>query len=302
MALQIPKLLKPGDKVAVVATARVVNEKAVRQGMKTLEVWGLQVLQGNSLFESHQLFAGTDDQRLQDLQRALDDPDVRAIICARGGYGTTRIIDRLDWSSFEKSPKWICGFSDVTALLCAVHNLGFASLHSSMPQLFTGNNVGQDIDSIRQALFEEPVILEAGPYQENQQGTAEGLVIGGNLSILTHLIGTNSSVSTDGKILMLEEVNEYQYQLDRMMVQLTRSGKISQLAGVVIGHMTSIKEGDLKFDMDAIGIISSHLKHLKIPIGFGFPFGHESPNLAVPLGVNAKLTVSETGSTLKLKY
>ena len=302
MALQIPKLVKPGDKVAVVATARVVDEKAVRQGIKTLESWGLQVLQGNSLFECHQLFAGTDEQRLRDLQSALDDPDIRAIICARGGYGTTRIIDQLDWSLFKKSPKWVCGFSDVTALLCAIHNLGFASLHCSMPQLFTGKGADQDIASIRQALFEEPVILEARPYRQNQAGTGEGLVVGGNLSILTHLIGTNSSISTDGKILMLEEVNEYQYQLDRMMVQLARSGKISKLVGVVVGHLTSIKQGDLKFDMDAIGIIKSHLKHLKIPIGFGFPIGHESPNLAIPFGVNAELTVTETGSTLRLKY
>ena len=254
------------------------------------------------MYKSHHLFAGTDQQRLLDLQEALDNPEIKAIICARGGYGTTRIIDRLDWTSFRQSPKWICGFSDITSLICHVHNMGYASMHCSMPQLFTEDCSEEDLDSLRQALFENPVMLEAKPLPNNQSGKGEGSLIGGNLSILVHLIGTNSEISTDGKILLIEEVNEYQYQIDRMMVQLARSGKLNKLAGVAVGHLTNIKEGDLTFSMDTMGIVKSHLEHLRIPIGFGFPFGHQSPNLAVPLGVMGVLTVNDMGSRIELKY
>ena len=302
MALTIPNLLRAGDKVAVVATARVVNEQAVKTGIKILSGWGLHVLEGNALYECHQLFAGTDQQRLIDLQKALDNPDVKAVICARGGYGTTRIIDKLDWTSFQQSPKWVCGFSDITSLLCHIHKMGYASLHCSMPQLFTEECSKQDISSLRQALFEKPCMIEAKPFPHNQSGRGEGSLIGGNLSMLVHLIGSSSDINTDGKILLLEEVNEYQYQLDRMMVQLARSSKLSKLAGVAVGHLTNIKEGDLSFSIDVMGIVKSHLEHLRVPIGFGFPFGHESPNLAIPMGVKGVLTVNDSGSRMELKY
>ena len=295
----VPPLLKNGDLVAVVATARVVDAEAVRSGIDIIESWGLRVEQGSSLYHSHNLFAGTDLERQNDLQSALNNANVKAIFCARGGYGTTRILDSLDWSAFRQSPKWICGFSDVTSLHGHLHSLGFASIHSSMPQLFGLDGTEEDIRSLKRTLFDGPTPLQTSPHTSDSPGFAEGLLVGGNLSLLVHLIGTNSDFNTEGKILLLEEVDEYLYHLDRMMVQLARSEKLQALAGVAVGHLTKMKEGNLSFGTDATGVISSHLDHLDIPIGFGFPFGHQSPNLAIPMGVKGTLDVGPNGSTLE---
>lgn len=297
-----PGKLKVGDKVAVVATARVIDTDAVNTGLQVIREWGLEVVVGKSLYERHQLFAGTDNQRLDDLQWALDDPTIKAVICARGGYGTSRIIDSMNWSRFKENPKWICGFSDVTALLCHVNSLGFPCLHSSMPQLFKNNPQTEDSDSLRGALFDRKIFLEGATCEYNQQGSVEAELIGGNLSILVHLIGTKSDFDTSGKVLLLEEVDEHLYQVDRMMVQLARTGKLSNIAGLVVGHLTKMKEGNLKFGMNAKGVIRSHFEDQGIPIAFGFPVGHESPNQTVPLGIPCQLEVTATGSCLKSKY
>ncbi len=302
MSNHIPPRLRPGSTVAVVATARAVDAKALKTGIDIIKGWGLNVIEGNWLFQSANLFAGTDQQRLEDLQRVLDNPEVEAIFCARGGYGTTRIIDQLSWKSFKKHPKWICGFSDVTALLCHVESLGYACLHSSMPQLFAKSNAGDDYRSLHRALFSREVKVSASHHPINQKGSADGPVTGGNLSLLVHLIGTESDVDTRGKILMIEDVDEYLYHLDRMMVQLVRSGKLRHIKGLIVGHLTKMKEGDLKFGTDACGIIKSHLPNKKIPVAFGFPMGHESPNLAIPMGVSCNFEVTEGGSTITLKY
>jgi len=299
---KIPPRLRKGNIVAVVATARAIDPDTVNAGIELLRGWGLQVITGKSLYQSHHLFAGTDRQRLEDLQLALDNQEVKAIFCARGGYGTTRLLDSINWEGFRRSPKWICGFSDVTSLLSHVHTLGYACLHSSMPQLLVGENAQSDSDSLRRALFDQEVNLTANPYPENQYGSAEGVITGGNLSLMVHLTGTNSDVDTDGKILLLEEVDEYLYHIDRMMVQLARTGKLRNIRGLIVGHLTRMKEGDLKFGTGAMGIIKSHMGRKSIPIGFGFPFGHASPNLAVPLGIKCNLQVTENGSILVSKY
>ena len=302
MSLNIPKRLESGDTVAVIATARAVDGQAVKDGIQIIKSWGLQVIEGKSLFGRHHLFAGTDQQRLQDLQFALDHPKIKAIFCARGGYGTTRILDQLNWSGFQKFPKWICGFSDVTGLLCQVNALGYASMHSSMPQLFNQKNAQQDYQSLKKALFDGEVTVTANPHALNQPGKAEGTLVGGNLSLLVHLINTRSDIDTHGKILVIEDVDEYLYQLDRMMVQLVRCGKLTSIRGLVVGHLSKMKEGDLKFGTDAAGIISSHLSGSKIPVGFGFPVGHESPNRAIPMGINSQLQVTPQGSIIRSEY
>lgn len=302
MSFELPPRLKTGDKVAVVATARVVDPSAVKAGIEILQGWDLKVISGNSLYDSDHLFAGTDRQRLKDLQSALDDSEIRAVFCARGGYGTTRILDLISWKGFQRYPKWICGFSDVTALLCHVHKLGYACLHSSMPQLFCNKHAEQDYQSIKQALFNQEITLEAEHCPMNQSGSAAGILVGGNLSLLVNLIGTGSDANTDGKILILEEVDEYLYHLDRMMMQLVRSGKLQNIKGLIVGHLTRMKEGDLKFGTDAAGVIKSHFRQRNIPIGFGFPFGHDSPNMAVPLGVSCTLEVNKEMSRLISKY
>jgi muramoyltetrapeptide carboxypeptidase len=287
--------------VAVIATARVTDPVKVKAGIEIINGWGLRVIPGKSLYQQHHLFAGTDQQRIDDLQKALDDPEVRAIFCARGGYGTTRILDYLDMDSFTRFPKWICGFSDVTGLLCHVHGLGVASLHSTMPQLFCEENKSSDQESLREALFDQEVSMVAKSFPENQYGKVKGELIGGNLSLLVHQLGTKSDVNTAGKILVLEEVDEYLYHLDRMMIQLSRAGKLNRISGLIVGHLTNMKEGDLKFGTDAIGVVKSHIKP-GIPAAFGFPFGHESPNLTLPLGVECLLEVGNKGSKLYSKY
>ena len=291
-----------GDKVAVIATARSVDKQAVETGIKILQQWGLSIVPGKSLYHQNHLFAGNDEQRVRDLQLALDNPEIKAIFCARGGYGTSRIIDTIRWDGFKKSPKWVCGFSDVTTLLCHINCLGYACLHSTMPQLFSQNNVEGDYNSLRSALFDSKVSLKADIFPDNQQGTCQGVLVGGNLSLLVHLIGTSSEVDMKDKILIIEEVDEYLYHLDRMMVQLKRTGKLRQIKGLVVGHLTKMKEGDLKFGKTAAGVIRSHLKGSKIPLGFGFQFGHQSPNLAVPLGITGQLSVTKKGSKLQLEY
>lgn len=302
MSLAIPPMLKAGDAVAVVATARAVDLESVNAGVKILMKWGLNVVLGKALYHSHQLFAGTDQERLEDLQSALDNQEIKAIFCARGGYGTTRILDSISWSGFKKYPKWVCGFSDITAILCHIHGLGYACIHSTMPQLFSGDQATGDCESLRVALFDQDARLEAIAHPHSQTGICEGLLVGGNLSLLVHLIGTRSEIDTNGKILIIEEVDEYLYHLDRMMVQLKRSGKLQQLAGLVVGHLTKMKEGDLKFGTDAEGVIYSHLQDQNIPIGFRFPIGHQSPNLAVPLGITGRLEVTKQRSVLSLEY
>jgi muramoyltetrapeptide carboxypeptidase len=301
MPYSLPPRLRQGDAVAVVATARVTDPVRVKAGIEILSSWGLKVLPGKSLFKQHHLFAGTDRQRADDLQQALNNPEVRAIFCARGGYGTTRLLDSLDMEGFEKSPKWICGFSDVTGLLCHVHSLGYACLHSSMPQLFSNENARVDYNSLRKALFDGEISIEANSFSENQPGKAMGVLVGGNLSLLVHLLGTKLEVNTEEKILVLEEVDEYLYHLDRMMVQLGRSGKLQHISGLVVGHLTKMKEGELEFGTDAKGVIKSHI-HRDIPVAFGLPFGHESPNLTLPFGVECSLEVRSDGSRLYSKY
>ena len=302
MSLAIPPRLKIGDTVAVVATARVVNYDSVEAGIKILMGWGLKVVLGKALYRSNQLFAGTDQERLKDLQEVLDNPVIKAIFCARGGYGTTRFLDSLNWNGFMQNPKWVCGYSDITAILCHIHCLGYACMHSTMPQLFSGDHAAKDCKSLRSALFDQEVSLETVVHPENRAGIGEGQLVGGNLSLIVHVIGTKSEVDTCRKILIIEETDEYLYHLDRMMVQLKRSGKLQQLAGVVVGHLTKMKEGDLKFGTSAAGVIRSHLQDDDTPIGFGFPFGHQSPNLAIPLGITGRLDVTEQGSSLTLKY
>lgn len=299
MPIKTPHPLQPGDTVAVVATARAVNREAVEKAVKLLHQWGLQVETGNALYQQQHLFAGSDQQRLQDLQKALDAPHVKTIFCARGGYGTTRILDLLDWKGFRKNPKWVCGFSDITALLCRLYNLGYESVHSTMPQLFDFKKNPEDLQSLKSILFGKGGTIKAGAQINNRYGSAKGPLVGGNLSLLVNNIGTASEPDTKGGLLFLEEVDEYLYHLDRMMIHLKRSGKLRQLAGVIIGHLTKMKEGDLLFGTDAAGVIRSHLDEYGIPLAFGFPIGHDSPNLAIPVGRIGQLEVTATGSELR---
>jgi len=291
--------LSPGDKIAIVALARKVNLIDLQWAISTFKSWGLQVELGQTITAGHHIFAGTDAERAADLQAMLDNPDIKAVISARGGYGTTRMLDLVDFSQFKQNPKWVIGFSDITALLCHIQTLGIESVHAIMPALFSKMGSETAIETLRQVLFGEPVfypIIAAHPL--NRQGSGTGNLIGGNVSLLATIIGTPSDIDYTGKILFIEEVEEYLYSLDRMLVQLKRAGKLAQLAGLVVGHMTDMKDNPVPFGRTAYEIIADHTQAYNYPICFGFPTGHEPYNLALVCGRAAQLSVTADGATL----
>ncbi|MCX2739421.1 S66 peptidase family protein [Pontibacter anaerobius] len=289
--------LQPGDKVAIIATARKIDRASIEAAVQVLQQWGLEIEIGPTVGATYGVFAGDDALRLQDLQQALDRPDIKAIICARGGYGTTRILDQADFSRFQEQPKWVVGFSDITSLLCHIHSLGIESVHGIMPLLFPSGTEAA-LDSLRRTLFGEEVQYEVSPHPFNRTGTGQGQLIGGNLALLHNVSGTRSDFSTRGKILFLEDVDEYLYNIDRMMVHLSRAGKLDNLAGLIIGHFSDMKDNADPFGKNAYEIIAEHTAKYNYPVSFGFPTGHEPDNLALVCGREAKLEVSEMGVRL----
>ncbi|PRY10400.1 muramoyltetrapeptide carboxypeptidase [Pontibacter ummariensis] len=290
--------LRPGDKIAIVATARKITLPEIELAIRTFKDWGLQVILGESIGASYNYFAGNDALRLQDLQQMLDNDSIKAIICARGGYGTTRIIDQVDFTIFQQHPKWLVGFSDVTALHSHIHNLGLESIHAIMPLLFPKEGTADSIETLRRVLFGEDVVYTAAPHAFNRTGTAIGQLVGGNLSMLHTLTGTRSDISTEGKILFLEDLCEYLYHVDRMMVHMDRSGKLENLAGLVIGDMSDMNDTPVPFGKTAYEIILEHTGKYNYPVAYGFPVGHEPLNLALICGRETALAVSESGVQL----
>jgi muramoyltetrapeptide carboxypeptidase len=294
MPVLIPPPLKPGSRVALVALSRKTSEEHLLNAQRVLTAWGLTVvLSKNLLSSSHAYLAGTDEERLADLQTALDDPSIDAILCARGGYGSGRIIDRANYTALQQHPKWIVGFSDVTALQLKLLSLGIASIHATMPVLFGNPASVPSIESLRNALFGKPDIIASPASPYNKPGHAEGVLVGGNLSLLVDSMGTTSALDTDGKILMIEEVGELVYRVDRMVNQLKRAGKLANLAGLVIGYMTDIKEDSLAFEETPEQIILNHTREYNYPIAFRFPSGHENPNMAWVQGGRVLLDVTD---------
>jgi muramoyltetrapeptide carboxypeptidase len=295
-----PPPLQPQQKVGIVSIAGRVQAAKVERAIRTFESWGLQVVLGRHVFEEYHSFAGTDAQRLSDLQAMINDPDIAAIVSSRGGYGTSRIIDRLDFTPLLRKPRWLVGFSDVTVLHSHLHCLGLESLHAAMPVSFNYEGAEPSIESLRKVLFGENVLYQVDPSPMNRTGEASGTLFGGNLSLLVHLLGTPSEVDTTGKILFLEDISEYLYHLDRMMVQLKRAGKLAGLAGLVVGQMTDVidKPGDIPFGKTPWEIIAEAVAEYKYPVCFHFPVGHEALNYALPCGRTAHLKVSESGVML----
>ncbi|MHC2993069.1 peptidase S66 [Pontibacter sp. HJ8] len=293
--------LQPGDKIAIIATARTISREAIQPAVHILQQWGLEVEVGPSVGATYHVFAGDDALRLQDLQQALDRPEIKAILCARGGYGTTRILDQVDFSHFERHPKWIVGFSDITSLLCHIHSLGIESVHGIMPLLYpTGTDAA--LDSLRKVLFGEELQYQTAPHALNRTGLGEGELVGGNLALLHNVSGTRSDFSTRGKILFLEDVDEYLYNIDRMMVHLDRAGKLEGLTGLIVGHFSDMKDNAIPFGKDAYEIIAEHSGRYNYPVCFGFPTGHEPDNLALVCGRKARLEVTESGVKLEYVY
>lgn len=267
--------------------------------IKTFESWGLNVVLAKNLFSNdHSYLAGTDQQRLSDIQFLIDNPDVHAIICARGGYGSTRIVDQIDFSSLQKKPKYIIGFSDITAIHLKIYSLGIQSIHATMPILFPKEASILSIASLQRILFNKPDIIQVPFNKYSINGSGSGEVIGGNLSLIVDALGTSSEPDTTGKILVIEEIDEYRYKLDRMLTQLKRAGKLNALAGIIVGHMTDIKDSELSFGETVEEIILNHTSGYNYPVAFQFPTGHENPNLAWLHGGAGTLEVRNGAATL----
>lgn len=284
-----PSYLKKGDKIAIIASARKISLEEIKSAIAIFEKWGLEVVLGKNLFKSDNQFSGTDDERAEDLQTMLDDESVKAIISARGGYGTIRIIDKIDCTKFQLHPKWIIGYSDITVLHSHIHTLGIETLHATMPINFTLNTAATE--SLRKALFGEQLKYETETHHLNRKGICEGELVGGNLSLIYALTGSVSDIDTHGKILFIEDLDEYLYHIDRMMMNLKRSGKLSHLAGLVVGGLTDMKDNAIPFGKTAEEIILDAVKEYNYPVCFNFPAGHVDENMAIFLGKRTLLKI-----------
>lgn len=300
MTYLLPPYLKPGDKIALISTARKISEQEIEPAINIIKNWGFEPVKGKNLHEIHHQFAGTVRQRMTDLQWALNDPEIKAIICARGGYGTVQLIDGIDFEAFIKNPKWICGYSDVSVLHAHVQqNFGIASLHSSMPLNFPKTGLDNEASlTLKKALFGEKLSYKSEAHVLNRKGNVKAEVVGGNLSILYSLTGTHSQLKTEGKILFLEDLDEYLYHIDRMMQNLKRAGMLQNLAALVIGGMSDMKDNTVAFGKTAEEIIDDVVSEYDYPLCFNFPAGHIENNFALKLGATVQLEITEQGSTL----
>ncbi len=299
--IKIPPYLKRGDTVGIVCPSGYMPYEKAEACINALQQWGYKVVIGKTLGNQFHYFAGTDKERLHDLQSMLDDKNIKAILCGRGGYGMSRIIDQINFKAFTKNPKWLIGFSDITVLHSHVYRqLNTASLHAPMANAFNdGEAENEFIRSLKKALKGGTANYFCEPHPLNIEGKATGEMVGGNLSILAHLVGSASSVHTKNKILFLEDVGEYIYNIDRMMMQLKRSGMLKQLAGLIIGGFTEIKDTAIPFGADVLSVIHSHAKELNCPVCFDFPVSHEKNNYALKVGVKYVLNVSKKKVDLK---
>lgn len=297
MKTQKPALLKKGDKVAIVTTARKIDKEDIAVAIQLFEDWGLKVVLGTTIGKVDRQFGGTDQERIADFQQQLDDPSVKAIWCARGGYGSVRVIDALDFTQFFKQPKWIIGFSDVTVFHSHLHNLGFNTLHAIMPITVEGNTM-EAIKTLRKALFGEVISYEVAFSENNRLGEGTGVLVGGNLSMLYSLLGSPSAITTDGKILFIEDLDEYLYHVDRMMMNLKRNGYFKQLKGLIVGGMTKMNDNTIPFGKTAQEIILDVVSEYDFPVCFDFPAGHIDDNRALIFGDEVKLIVSSDKTAL----
>ena len=292
-----PKLLSKGSKIAIVATARFVTENDIEPAVRRLKAMGFMPVYDDRLFAQCDQFAGDDDSRAATLQSYLDDPEIDAILCARGGYGTVRIIDKINFDKFLLNPKWIIGYSDVTVLHAHLQSIGCESLHATMPINFS-DNTEEALASLYDALTEKSLSYEIENAPLNIKGEAEAELVGGNISVLYSLLASSSFPNTDGKILFLEDLDEYLYHIDRMMMALKRAGKLDNIKGLIVGGLTKMHDNNIPFGKDAEHIIFEYVKDKNIPVCFNFPAGHIDDNRAMVFGRKIRLAVSNQRSAV----
>ncbi len=299
----VPPYLKKGDAIGVVCPSGSMPFSNMETCLQVLQQWGFRVKRGKTLGMHFNYFSGTDTERLEDLQTMMDDDEIKAILCARGGYGLSRIIDDINFEKFIVNPKWIIGFSDITILHSHVfQNYGIATLHSPMAAAFNdGGSETEYVQSLRKALLGLPSGYCSDAYKLNKTGTAAGELIGGNLCLLAHLAGSKSSMNTKGKLLFIEDTGEYIYNVDRLMIQLQRAGMLHQLAGLIAGSFTDMKDTVIPFGESVYDSIYEKVKNYAYPVCFHFPVGHANENYALKHGVLHTLQVNENGVVLTEK-
>ena len=300
--IETPPYLQRGDVIGIVCPSGYMPVEKASECIRVLnEEWGFQTKVGKTLGNEYNYFSGTDQERLSEFQRMLDDDQVKAILCARGGYGLSRIIDGIDFKKFKKNPKWIIGYSDVTVLHSHLYvNYYISSMHAPMAAAFNdAGYINRYVQSLRQALEGKKLRYACEPHEFNKKGEAIGELIGGNLSLLAHLIGTDSDLKTRGRILLLEDIGEYLYNIDRMMYQLKRAGKLSKLAGLIVGGFTDNKDTERPFGQTAYEIIHDMVEQYDYPVCFGFPVSHGKENYALKMGVGYKLKVGKSKVSLE---
>ncbi|WP_374166169.1 LD-carboxypeptidase [Arcticibacter sp. MXS-1] len=292
-----PPYLQKGDRIAITCPGKSLPSD-ISTAIDLLSSWGLEVVLGDTVHASHHQFAGTDELRAKDLQRFLDDPSIKAIVAARGGYGTIRIVDQLDLAGFVKSPKWLVGFSDITVLHSHLHACcQVQTIHGQMP-LNVPDATKPSLDSLRSALFGEKLRYEYQPQTTGRAGQASGILIGGNLTLLVIMTGSVSQMDYHDKILFIEDVGEYLYSIDRMLWQLKRAGKLSQLRGLIVGGFTDVKDNAIPFGESIPEIVMNLVKEYSYPVCFDFPAGHIPDNYSLRLGSEVDLFVSEKTTTV----
>lgn len=291
--MNFPPYLKPGDLIGIVSTASVIDKSVVEPAIELLKSKGYRLKIGKHIYARWNQFAGTDKQRAADLQTMIDNPEIKAIFCSRGGYGTLRTIETIRWDQFQQSPKWIVGFSDITVLHARINQLGISTIHGAMPRYFSEAGIQtQSFSTLIDTLQGKPIQYSVKPSEFNRPGTAKGQLIGGNLSIIYSLRGTPHDFDPDNKILFIEDLSEYLYHIDRIMLNLKTGGKLASLAGIVVGGFTGLKDNETPFGMTIEEIINSAVADYTYPVAFNFPAGHQPQNFAMKLGAVAQLEIT----------
>ncbi len=296
----LPPYLKKGDTIGIVCPAGYMPFANAETCIETLHNWGFKTKIGRTLGSQFHYFSGTDEERLQDLQQMLDDDSVKAVLCGRGGYGISKIIDQLNFKRFKKQPKWVIGFSDITAFHLHVYNrFNIASMHAPMAAAFNnGEHDNEFVQSLRKVLLGKKAKYTAQSNACNKPGSATGELVGGNLSLIAHCMGTPSEIKMKGNILFIEDIGEYVYNVDRMLCQLQRSGKLHSLAGMIVGHFTDMKDTTIPFGCDVQTVIKNAIDKYGFPVCFGFPVSHDRENVALKVGGKYKLKVGLNKVTL----
>lgn len=295
-----PSPLKPGDCIGIIAPARKVLQQEVQPAIRYFTSKGFMVKTAPHLFAGFHQFAGTDEQRAHDLMEMIEDKTVKAILCARGGYGSIRLLDHVNFRKLQQNPKWIIGYSDITVFHSLLNGwYGIETIHGPMPFNFPTDSLSNEsIDSLLKVLMGEIPQYSTQPHPLNRTGKAEGTLVGGNLSIIYGLLGTNADINPQGKILFIEDLDEYLYHVDRMMMSLKHSGKLKEISGLIVGGLSEMKDNHIPFGLSAHEIVANALKEYNIPICFNFPAGHVEPNLSLIMGRRISLEVNSNGASV----